>query len=241
MKGYFSCDAGLELQCRLKPNTYSDTLLLLLADTCPGAVSGWTSVKAADGSTAADYAALVGAQDINKNMASEAAGDAVQSEAYGYLFNPETGELLDDEDEDSNMPTESTETVPPAAEEQQIMSAASTSSYLAPPVPGSKHELIEDAIEGTLRTQSEGFELEADKQSKAHDEFTGLHHRKKQNAFRSADDMYLYGKGHSLKPPPHVFDRPAAVLSSVAVGVVGCLALGLRYCLDYRGLEYWGT
>lgn len=217
-----------------------DSLACLAAEACPGAVSGWISIRAEDGSTAADFAKLTGAQDINTDMASKLAGNALEAEESGYRFNPETGELV--EDEDTDVPSVAMETVPLASSEQQNQPPPASPMYLDPSaVQGTKLHLMEESSKDALSSSASNTELF--EESKTSREATGLHHRKKgfKNSFKGDNDMYLGNKEHSLKPPPHVFDRQAAVLSSVVIGVVGCLALGLRYCLDSSGLEYWGT
>lgn len=225
----------MTLLCTHVPERH-DIVLVCFADACPGALTGWASVKAQDGSTAADLADVTGAASINSSMKELA--DDMRDEPY--RFNPETGELVEDDDMSSTHET---------ANEPKPDHSTVVQSQHGHHLP--EEELEMRATEGDpFESQSESdspnlktwlFSTADDAMGNDHvQKFIGMHSRSK--GYPSAkklvneEDLFLLRKGHNLKLPPRMFNSQAAVLSSVVIGIVGFLALGLRYCLDYKGV-----
>ncbi|KAL0035224.1 hypothetical protein WJX79_007134 [Trebouxia sp. C0005] len=68
-----------------------------LTDACAGALSEWDSLKAVDGSTAADLAAKSGGERINAMIQRKLEGYSSGLQDQPYQFDPETGEWLEDD------------------------------------------------------------------------------------------------------------------------------------------------
>jgi ankyrin repeat protein len=72
----------------------SDDMLDLLTDMCPGALEAWSELRAADGHTPLDFAALSKHHEYTTLVEQKLAGELPESEDE-FEFDPETGELLD--------------------------------------------------------------------------------------------------------------------------------------------------
>ena len=235
--------------------------VISLADACGDALSSWGSVQAADGSTAADFAARTGAQDINAMIQRKLNGQPSGLEVETYQFDPETGELIDTD----------------AAEAQTSPQAASSSKSKGDQIMATQPELRskvdQHALKGVIKTHRAPAEnhpqyssngsgstivesLEEDRSSPCSNGYEppsfakhvadeafyeevpadatleGTQHKR---TF-SDDQMCLEQKVCNLKDLPRVFDLHAAMLSSAVVGAVGVAALGLRFCLEYFGV-----
>lgn len=222
-------------------------ILLVLADACPGALAGWSSVKAADGSTAKDFAARSGGHSINAMIQRKLEGQPSGLQDQSFQFDPETGEWLDLDSESAP-----SETLP-------SLGGTSKGSIPSPETSGSstsvntqalpaKNEL-QQLITGVTGNNSMGLAAHSSGQvvdggksdeSDADDALcTGLHQRSsaksKVNGTHDNDGQpYLQHKVYS-KTVPKVFDSRAALLSSAVVALVGVVALGARYCLESYG------
>lgn len=224
------------------------------ADACPGALAGWSSVEAADGSTAADFAARSGGHSINAMIQRKLEGQPSGLQDQSFQFDPETGEWLDQDSEPAPF-----ETLP-------SLDRTSKGSILSPEASGSpkaggsstsvnskalpaKDEL-QQLIAGVTGNNSMGLASHSSGQvvdGGKSDEFDvddalcmGLHERSsaksKVNGLHDNDGQpYLQQKVYSSKTVPKVFDSRAALLSSAVVALVGGVALGARYCLESYG------
>lgn len=208
--------------------------LLSVADAYPGALSGWASVKAQDGSTAADLASMTGGENINISMVHKLAGNSPDESAFH--FHPETGELL--EDDEAEMASDTAQDIPGSEGSKVTQSQPGhhlpTITHATPTVQVDTASVAEEPSSPNLKPWSSTGADNLEVESKVH-EYAGLHYRSKGfTSHRSMyeEDMFLERKGQCLKAPPSMFDSQAAVLSSVVIGIVACLALGLRYCLD---------
>ncbi len=224
-------------------------VLCVLADACAGALSGWDSLKAADGSTAADLAAKSGGQSINAMIQRKLQGYSSGLQDQPYQFDPETGEWLED---DFAEPAErETPTSVSKAADTPVLPVASlnTSSTLVPvqTLPANdqpQQSLTEtvDSLQALSSPSSSG--LDDGHKSNGFDAnaiFNGLHQRSAKgkgtdSSMFDEDQLYLKHKVHGGKAVPQVFDSRAALLSSAVVGAVGVIALGLRYSLEYYGI-----
>ena len=215
------------------------------ADVCPGALSGWASVKAQDGSTAADLANLTGAQNINANMEDKLAGYAAEEPAF--QFDPETGELL--EGDETSLASGTAETNPGANEATAVQPQPASLPHLPTELPekasgveGSQSITNEEPNSPVLKPWLSTGSKHTEDEDISHVS-TGLHQRGKgyasRSSFRDEEDLFLERKGFHTLPAPHTFDSHAAVLSAVVIGLVGCVAMGLRYCLESRVTHYW--
>lgn len=220
-----------------------------LTDACAGALSGWDSVKAADGSTAADLAAKSGGQNINAMIQRKLEGYSSGLQDQPYQFDPETGEWLED---DVSEPAErKTPPVVIRAADPSVLPSASlnTSSTLVPvqALPANdqpQQSLTEtaDSLQALSSPSSSGVD-DGHNGFDADAVFNGLHQRSSakrkgtdSSVFDDEDQLYLKHKVHGGKAVPKVFDSRAALLSSAVVGAVGVIALGLRYSLEYYGI-----
>jgi len=227
------------------------SILCVLADACAGALSGWDSLKAADGSTAADLAAKSGGQRINAMIERKLEGYSSGLQDQPYQFDPETGEWLED---DIAEPAErETPTSVIKAADTPVLPVASLniSSTLVPvqTLPANdqpQQSLTEtvDSLQALSSPSSSGFN--GGHKSNGFDAdaiFNGLHQRSSakgkgtdSSMFDDEDQLFLKHKVHGGKAVPQVFDSRAALLSSAVVGAVGVIALGLRYSLEYYGI-----
>ena len=227
-----------------------DSILCVLADACAGALSGWDSLKAADGSTAADLAAKSGGQSINAMIQRKLEGYSSGLQDQPYQFDTETGEWVED---DVTQPAER-ETpscvIKPANTPDLPVASLNTSSTLVPvqtlPANDQPQQSITETAD-SLKALSSPSSSEFDDGHKPHGFdadaiFNGLHQRSSakgkridSSMFADEDQLYLKHKVHGGKAVPQVFDSRAALLSSAVVGAVGVIALGLRYSLEYYG------
>ena len=225
----------------------------VLADACAGALSQWDSLKAEDGSTAADLAAKSGGHRINAMIQRKLQGYSSGLQDQPYQFDPETGEWLED---DVAEPAER-ETSPfvNKAADTPVLPVASlnTSSTLVPvqTLPANdqpQQSLTEtaDSLQASSSPSSSSSGLDDGHKSKSYDAeaiFNGLHRRSNakgkgtdSSVFDDEDQLYLKHNVHGGKAVPKLFDSRAALLSSAVVGAVGVVALGLRYSLEYYGI-----
>lgn len=224
-----------------------------LTDACAGALSQWDSLKAEDGSTAADLAAKSGGHRINAMIQRKLQGYSSGLQDQPYQFDPETGEWLED---DVAEPAER-ETSPfvNKAADTPVLPVASlnTSSTLVPvqTLPANdqpQQSLTEtaDSLQASSSPSSSSSGLDDGHKSKSYDAeaiFNGLHRRSNakgkgtdSSVFDDEDQLYLKHNVHGGKAVPKLFDSRAALLSSAVVGAVGVVALGLRYSLEYYGI-----
>ena len=218
--------------------------MLYGADSCPGALSGWASVKAQDGSTAADLARLTGANNINANMEAKLAGYAAEEPAF--QFDPETGELL--EDNETSLASSTAELTPEAEEGCAVQPEPVSPPHAVAELPekasgaeDSQRVSTDQPNSPILKPWLSAGSKHTEDQDNNHVS-TGLHHRSKGYASRrDEEDFFVERKGFNTLPPPLTFDSHAAVLSAVVIGLVGCVAMGLRFCLDSGVTHYWQT
>lgn len=227
--------------------TFPLTLVSSGVDACPGALSGWASVQAQDGSTAADLANLTGARNINANMEDKLAGYGTEEPAF--QFDPETGELL--KDYETSLASGTAETTPGANEAAAVQSQPAPLPHLRTALPekasgveGSQSITNEEPDSPVLKLWLSTGSQHTEDEGISHVS-TSLHQRGKgyasRSSFRDEEDLFLERKGFQMLPPPHTFDSHAAVLSAVVIGLVSCVAMGLRYCLDCRATHYGQT
>ncbi|DBA97467.1 TPA: hypothetical protein ACH3X1_015182 [Trebouxia sp. C0004] len=222
-----------------------------LTDACAGALSWWDSLKAADGSTAADLAARSGGQNINAMIQRKLEGYSSGLHDQPYQFDPDTGEWLGD-DVAEPAGREITPFVIKPADTPVLPSALSNVSSTLLPVqtlpandqPQQSLTETADSLQALSSPSSSGFD-DGHKSTGFYADavFNGLHQRSSakgkgtdSSVCADEDQLYLKDKVHGGKAVPKVFDSRAALLSSAVVGAMGVIALGLRYSLEYYGL-----
>lgn len=226
-----------------------------LTDACAGALTGWSSVKAADGSTAADLAAQSGGHSINAMIQRKLEGQASGLQDQFFQFDPETGEWLD-QDSDSVMATPAPYVTSPSLDKTSSGTIPSPGLNNSSSIHVNLQALrANDELQQLItepRDKSRGLASHGSSQvvvdSKSDDPdaddalCTGLHERSsvksKVNGMHNDDDddqLYLQQKVYGSKRTPKVFDSRAALRSSAVVGLVGVVALGVRHCLESYG------
>ena len=230
----------------------------LLADVFIDALTGWDSLKAEDGSTAADLAEQSGAQGINAMIQRKLAGKPSGIRAQQFDFDPDTGEWIEQDDScGSHSEFQTKDRLPvtgrlddaaplmipvrPHNTTQLIPDEAIASSISRRDVP--RHIKAEAA--DNLLAVSPPISSGAEEHHKSEDFVqvlkTGLHHRgkgedKSHGAYSDNDLVSLKQKAYGRRDVPRVFDAQAALFSSAVVGAVGVCALGLRFCFECCGI-----
>lgn len=215
-----------------------------LTDAYAGALSGWSVLRAADGSTAADLAKQSGAQSINAMIQRKLEGHSSGLQDQTFQFDPETGELIDDDDADVAAIAEADNT-PLRAE---VVHAEFDVPFVVSSNSARLHEEVQQEAESpqvgdsrlaSSSPSSSGYEEGINAGDFDSDAlYTGLHPQDSMKGSRSRmydddDQMYFEQKKQGTKTVPKVFDSRAALLSSLLVGAVGVTALGLRYSMEY--------
>ena len=228
---------------------------LLLADVFNDALTGWSTLRAEDGSTAADFAEQSGAQSINAMIQRKLVGQASGLEAQHFDFDPETGEWIDHEgDADAHSQYQTEMWLPISGKYEAsaplLVPAVPNNSTKLTPEEAISHEGIPqqtriEAADSLLAMSSANSSWDGDGLRKSED-FAGLLHNGlhrrgslemlRNGVYGNAEQMLLEQKVHGSKAVPNVFDLRAALLSSAAVGVVGACALGHRFYLEYHAM-----
>lgn len=217
----------------------------LLADVFADALTGWDSLEAEDGSTAADLAEQSGAQGINAMIQRKLAGQPSGIRLQQFDFDPDTGEWIEQDDTDSSsgelqtkdwQPVtgrldESDSTMVPTVPHNAVEQLTPDEAICCRGVP--RHQKIEAANSFLAMSSpsSSGAEDAAEVLN------MGLRQRGKEEPHSSGlysdnDPVYLKHRKRDVQQP-RVFDAQAALLSSAVVGVVGVCALGLRFCFEW--------
>ena len=168
-----------------------------------------------------------------------------------FQFDPETGELIDDDDADVPDIAEADSTplraeVAEAAFDVPFVVSNNSTRLGAPPrdiheevQQEAKSPQVGDSRLALSSPSSSGYEEGINAGDFDTDAlYTGLHPQGSMKGSRSRmyddnDQMYFEQKVQGTKTVPKVFDSRAALLSSLVVGAVGVTALGLRYSMEY--------
>lgn len=215
------------------------------------ALTGWDSLKAEDGSTAADLAEQSGAQGINAMIQRKLAGEPSGIRAHQFDFDPDTGEWIEQDvsgGSHSEFQTEDWLPVtgrPGDSASQKIPVILHDTTQLTPDEAisqsGVPRHLKIEAAENLLAMSSPSSSG-AEELRKSEDFVEvlnmGLRQRGKgegQSHAALADNnpMSLKQKVYGKRDVPRVFDAQAALFSSAVVGAVGVCALGLRFCFEW--------
>ena len=214
----------------------------LLADVFVDALTGWDSLEAEDGSTAADLAEQSGAQGINAMIQRKLAGQPSGIRLQQFDFDPDTGEWLEQDDTDSSSGEFQTKDLLPVNGRLE-----ESASLVVPAVPHNATQQTPDeaisrrGVPRHLKIEAANSLLAMSSPSSSGTEDVaevlnmGLRQRGKEEPHSSgvySDNDPVYLK-HRKRDVPHVFDAQAALLSSAVVGVVGVCALGLRFCFEW--------
>ena len=187
-------------------------------------------------------------------MKDKLAGYSIEEPAF--RFDPETDELIEDDETDSADDTAELSPAPEETADVHLQPPRHLQAALSVPskVNLGRRTSVEEPSSPILKPWLAAGSSSSEDESKSL-QTTGLHYCgkgynppgkaynppsnaiKAPSSFRDEEDMFMLRKGFTLRPPPLMFDSQSAVLSSIVIGFVGCLALGLRYCLDYRILE----
>ena len=220
----------------------------LLADAFADALTGWDSLKAEDGSTAADLAEQSGAQGINAMIQRKLQGQPSGVRAQQFEFDPDTGEWIDTDAGHSDFQTEDWLPVTGRSDDPAplMVPAMHNLTRLTPDeaisgrgVP--RHIKIE-AADNLLAMSSRSSSGVAEELHKSEDFAEvlsiGLRQRGEEegqgsDAYRAKELISLKHKARGKRDVPRVFDAQAALVSSAVVGAVGVCALGLRFCFEW--------
>lgn len=226
----------------------------LPADVFADALTGWDSLKAEDGSTAADLAEKSGAAGINAMIRCKLQGEPFGAWPQQFDFDPDTGEWIDDSLDSSHSESQAEDRplVSERADDSAPLSVPvmSTNSTQLEPDEASPVDVprkgISERLDGFLAMSSPSSSG-AEEDLRRSDDFAdvlhkglhkGLHQRGKLvgldgGVYSDNDQVYLDQKVHGKNAVPRVFNAQAALLSSAVVGAVGVCALGLRFCFEY--------
>ena len=161
-----------------------------------------------------------------------------------FQFDPETGELIDDDDADVADIAEADNTplraeVVQAAFDVPFVVSSNSARLHAEVQQEAKSPQVGDSRLASSSPSSSGYEEGINAGDFDSDAlYTGLHPQDSMKGSRSRmynddDQMYFEQKKQGTKTVPKVFDSRAALLSSLLVGAVGVTALGLRYSMEY--------
>lgn len=205
------------------------------------ALTGWDSLQAEDGSTAADLAEQSGAQGINAMIQRKLAGQPSGIRLQQFDFDPDTGEWIEQDDTDSSGELQTKDSAPVNGRLED------SDPLVVPAVPHNATQLTPDeaisrrGVPRHLKIEAANSLLAMSSPSSSGAEDVaevlnmGLRQRGKQEphsigVYSDSDPVYLK---HRKRDVPRVFDAQAALLSSAVVGVVGVCALGLRFCFEW--------
>ena len=221
----------------------------LFADVFADALTGWDSLKAEDGSTAADLAEKSGAPGINAMIRRKQQGEPSGVWPQQFDFDPDTGEWIDDSVDSSHSESQTDDR--PAVTE----TSDDPAPLLVPVMPNHSMRLTPDEASRldvprkvTIENPDGVFAMSSPSSSGAGGDLRrsedfgdvlhkGLHRRGKLvgldgGVYSDNDQVYLDQNVHGKNAVPRVFDAQAALLSSAVVGAVGVCALGLRFCFE---------
>ena len=220
----------------------------LLADVFADALTGWDSLKAEDGSTAADLAEQSGAEGINAMIQRKLAGKPSGIRAQHFDFDPDTGEWIDQDDTSGIHSESQTKDLLPVTDRSD-----DSASLMIPVIPQNTtaltpHEaitrhgvprLIEVGVADNwlaMSLPSSGAEEHHTSEDCVEVLNIGLRQRgegQSQGACGDNDSVSLKYKGYEKRVEPCMFDAQAALFSSAVVGAVVVCALGLRFCFEW--------
>ena len=221
------------------------------ADVFADALTGWDSLKAEDGSTAADLAQKSGAQGINAMIQRKLKGQPSGAQAQQFDFDPDTGEWIDhDDDTDSHTEFQTEDWLPVSGRSDDsaalmVPVMLHNSTWLTPDEAVSRYGLPRhtraEAADSLLAMSSPSSSGTGDDVRNSEDFAEvldkGLHWRGKGDGqtnglYSDKKQLCLENKVLGKKAVPHVFGAQAALLSSAVVAAVGLSALGLRFCFE---------
>ena len=220
----------------------------LLADAFADALTGWDSLKAEDGSTAADLAEQSGAQGINAMIQHKLQGQPSGVRAQQFEFDPDTGEWIDTDAGHSEVQTEDWLPVTGRSNDPAplMFPAMHNTTRLTPDEAisgrGIPCHINIDAADNLLAMSSPSSSSEAEELHKSEDFAevlnVGMRQRGKEEgqsngAYNDKELVCLKHKAHAKRDVPCVFDAQAALISSAVVGAVGVCALSLRFYFEW--------